>query len=51
MTVKAGKVSELANWDFGEPPYVLIFPGQLHFVEAEALQAFCGALKELVNPK
>jgi diphthine synthase len=51
MTVKAGKVSELANWDFGEPPYVLIFPGPLHFVEAEALQTFCGAPRELVNPK
>jgi len=51
MTVKAGKISELANWDFGEPPYVLIFPGPLHFVEAEALQTFCGAPKELVNLK
>lgn len=49
MIVKAGTVSELIGEDFGEPPYVLIFPGQLHFVEAEALHLFCGARKELVN--
>jgi diphthine synthase len=49
MVVKAGTVSEVMQIDFGEPPYVLIFPGQLHFVEAEALQLFCGASKELVN--
>lgn len=49
MIVKAGRVSELLRCDFGEPPYVLIFPGPLHFMEAEALQAFCGASKELVS--
>lgn len=51
MIVKAGKVSELAKWDFGEPPYALILPGLLHFMEADALHAFCGAPKELVTPK
>lgn len=51
MIVKAGKVSELAKLDFGEPPYVLILPGPLHFMEADALHAFCGAPKELVSPK
>ena len=51
MIVKAGKFSEIAKWDFKEPPYVLILPGPLHFMEAEALQAFCGAPKELVSPK
>jgi len=49
MIVKAGTVSEVMREDFGGPPYVLIFPGQLHFVEAEALNLFCGARKELVN--
>jgi diphthine synthase len=48
MIVKAGTVSEVVRTDFGGPPFVLIFPGQLHFVEAEALQLFCGASKELV---
>jgi diphthine synthase len=48
MVVKAGSISELIKWNFGDPPYCLIFPTQLHFVEAEALQVFCGARKELV---
>ncbi|MEM1566319.1 MAG: diphthine synthase [Candidatus Bathyarchaeia archaeon] len=36
-TVKAGTVRELLYYDFGGPPYSLIFPGKLHFMEAEAL--------------
>lgn len=36
-TVKADYVSELLNYDFGPPPHTLVFPGKLHFVEAEAL--------------
>lgn len=42
-TVKADFVKELSRYDFGEPPYTLIFPGKLHFMEAEALIAFAGA--------
>lgn len=50
MVTKAGTVSELMETDFGDgPPYALILPGQLHFVEADALQVFCDARKELVN--
>ncbi len=41
--VKADFVKELLRYDFGEPPYTLIFPGKLHFMEAEALIAFAGA--------
>jgi diphthine synthase len=36
-TVKADYVAELLNYDFGPPPHSLVFPGKLHFVEAEAL--------------
>lgn len=36
-TVKADSVSRLLDYDFGEPPYSIIFPGELHFMEAEAL--------------
>jgi diphthine synthase len=43
MRVRAGTVSELIESDFGEPPYCLILPSHLHFVEAEALQIFCKA--------
>ncbi|MBS7647716.1 diphthine synthase [Candidatus Bathyarchaeota archaeon] len=36
-TVKAGAIRELLGYDFGGPPYSLVFPGKLHFMEAEAL--------------
>jgi diphthine synthase len=49
MTLKAGTVSGIMQVDFGGPPYTIIFPGQLHFVEAEALHLLCGAPKELVD--
>jgi diphthine synthase len=42
-TLKADFVRDLANFDFGKPPYCLIFPGELHFMEVEALMAFAGA--------
>ena len=42
-TLKADFIEELINFDFGEPPYSLIFPGALHFMEIEALIAFAGA--------
>ena len=42
-TLKADYVKSLIKFDFGEPPYSLIFPGDLHFMEVEALIAFAGA--------
>jgi diphthine synthase len=36
-TVKAGYLEEVLNHDFGAPPHTVIFPGKLHFMEAEAL--------------
>jgi diphthine synthase len=42
-TLKADFIAELQNFDFGEPPMSLIFPGALHFMEVEALIAFAGA--------
>ena len=41
--LKADFIRKLLNYDFGEPPHSLIFPGKLHFMEAEALMAFAGA--------
>lgn len=35
--VKAGQVKKLLKYDFKGPPQSLIFPGKLHFMEAEAL--------------
>lgn len=41
--VRADGVGKLLKFDFGPPPHVLIVPGKLHFVEAEALKVFAGA--------
>ncbi len=46
-TLKAGFVKDLVKCDFGEPPQSLIFPGDLHFMEAEALVAFAEAPAQL----
>ncbi|MGQ9624577.1 MAG: diphthine synthase [Candidatus Bathycorpusculaceae bacterium] len=45
--VKASRVNELLSYDFGEPPYSLIFPAKLHFMEAEALIAFADASQKI----
>ena len=47
--VRADKVGRLKGLDFGPPPHVLIVPGKLHFVEAEALKVFAGAPEEVVK--
>lgn len=36
--IKYGKAKEIAKINFGNPPYCLIVPGKLHFMEEEALQ-------------
>jgi diphthine synthase len=41
--LKAEAVKKMLAYDFGEPPQSLIFPGELHFMEAEALITFAGA--------
>jgi diphthine synthase len=42
-TLKADYIKDLLNFDFGDPPFSLIIPGDLHFMEADALIAFAGA--------
>ena len=41
--LKADYVRDLVKFDFGDPSYSLILPGELHFMEVEALLAFGGA--------
>lgn len=41
--LKADFVKNLKDYDFGEPPYSLIIPGDLHFMEVEALIALADA--------
>ncbi len=42
-TLKADFIKDLGNFNFNEPPYSLIFPGDLHFMEIDSLIAFAGA--------
>lgn len=49
VTVKADRAAKLSKLDFGLPPHVLIVPGKLHFMEAEALRVFGGAPGEVVK--
>lgn len=46
-TLKADYIKTLAKHDFGDPPQSLIFPGELHFMEAEALVTLAGAPETL----
>ena len=46
-TLKADFIKELLKHDFGDPPQSLIFTGDLHFMETEALVALAGAPKKL----
>jgi len=41
--VRAGFIRDLLGFDFGEPPFSLIIPGELHFMEVDALCVFAGA--------
>ncbi|HSV49339.1 MAG TPA: diphthine synthase, partial [Candidatus Acidoferrales bacterium] len=44
--LKADFIGKLLDFDFGEPPFSLIIPGDMHFMEVDALIAFAGAPKE-----
>jgi diphthine synthase len=46
-TAKADSLERLLNHEFGDPPHTLIFPGKLHFMEAEALIVLAGAPKSV----
>jgi diphthine synthase len=41
--LRAGSIKQVMACDFGGPPQSLILPGELHFMEAEALIAFAKA--------
>lgn len=46
-TVKAGYVEEVMKKNFGAPPHTLVFPGKLHFMEAEALITLAEAPEQI----
>ncbi|MFB6121027.1 MAG: diphthine synthase [Halobacteriaceae archaeon] len=49
--VAADRLSALADRDFGAPLHMLVVPGELHVIEADALRAFGDAPDELVTER
>jgi diphthine synthase len=49
--IKADYIYELKEYDFGDPLHVMIVPGDLHFIEREALVKFASAPEEVMNEK
>jgi len=47
--VKADRAGKLAGENFGPPPHALIVPGDLHFLEVEALKVFADAPDDVVE--
>ncbi len=47
--VRADTAGNLAKADFGQPPWSIILPGKLHFMEVEALQLLAGASEALLE--
>lgn len=47
--VAADRLSALADRTFGEPLHLLVIPGDLHHVEADALTGLAGAPAELID--
>jgi diphthine synthase len=46
--VRAGELDAMAKEDLGRPPHCIVVPGQLHFMEAEALVKLAGAPERLL---
>jgi diphthine synthase len=49
VKVKADFLDKLSSFNFGQPPHCLVFPGKLHFMEAEALLTFCNAPEKIME--
>ncbi|MFW6002844.1 MAG: diphthine synthase [Halanaeroarchaeum sp.] len=47
--VGADRLEALAEFDFGEPLHLLVIPGDLHHIEADALGELAGAAAELLD--
>ncbi|MCX6778394.1 MAG: diphthine synthase [Candidatus Micrarchaeota archaeon] len=39
MKISFGKIGQLEKSDLGKPPFVIVMPGKLHFMEKEALES------------
>lgn len=49
VVVKAGKVKDLIDYDFGGPLHCIIIPANLHIVEAEYLVEIAGANLDILD--
>jgi len=49
-TVEADRLSELADRAFGDPLHLIVVPGDLHHIEADALRELADAPPELTEP-
>jgi len=49
VLIKAGKIEDLIDFDFGGPLHCIAIPSKLHIVEAEYLVEICGASKEILE--
>ncbi|KKG49715.1 diphthine synthase [Methanosarcina mazei] len=47
--VKAGYAEDLKGFDFGKPLHILVVPGKLHFLEAEALVKLADGPEEIME--
>lgn len=47
--VKADYIEKLVNFNFGEPLQILVIPGKLHFLEAEALVVLANGPIQLIQ--
>ncbi len=47
--VKADFLSNIIEYPFGPPPYSIVIPGKLHFIEAEALVLLADAPKSILK--
>jgi diphthine synthase len=47
--VHADRLSELATGDFGDPLHLLVVPGDLHHIEADALESLADAPTDLLD--
>ena len=49
--VEADRLSALAEGSFGDPLHLLVIPGDLHHVEADALRTLAGAPDDITEPR
>ena len=49
VVVKAGKIRQLIDYDFGGPLHCIVIPSKLHIVEAEYLIEIAGADSEILD--